>query len=590
MKIKLYYILLTIIILFGSCKKDNTKLINMSNREFINFISNDDDFTKGIARIDSIINTKQKISIHKTGLLYLNKAEYLFKDFENIKTIAYTKKALLLFEKEKHKQNIAVSYNLLGKANMYLKKYNIAEEQLKKAHTIFIEKNDIRNQMPALQALAYIALQKKNPKKAMAFLEKSIELAYKINDSNIIASSYNNIGYINETIDNKIEAIESYKKAILIKEKNNSLDSSTLTNLGSLYFSENKLQESIKLYEQALAIVKKKKKLKLQKKIYDFLIDSIAVKHPKFNYLYPAYTSQRDSIKSLITERENEAKIKEVENQNKLIDNEINLKHQKTLKKSFIIGFIIILIPIIGLLYMYYQKIQNQIELNKVQEEVNQKEIEALQKDQELNLIKASIKGQDKARERIAQELHDSIGGNLAGIKLQLSNISKRDEKYKTIAKQIDDTYEQVREISHNLIPQKFNENIFTTLIENYIGNIQKGSKIKITFNPHPKAEINVINKKIKATLFNIIQELLTNVIKHAEATQIDIHINKFEQTIKLLFEDNGKGFNPETVKNGIGFTNIKSRLNKISGTIHIDSFKGRGTILDIDIPIIKTN
>ena len=105
---------------------------------------------------------------------------------------------------------------------------------------------------------------------------------------------------------------------------------------------------------------------------------------------------------------------------------------------------------------MYYQKIQTQSELAKKQEEYNTEKVKSLLQEQELNLIKASIDGQDEERKRIAQELHDSIGGNLAGIKLQLSSLAQNSPALKTINSQIDETYQLVRDISHTLIPKKF--------------------------------------------------------------------------------------------------------------------------------------
>lgn len=583
MKTRILYFIFFIFILLNSCKKDNSKLVNMSNKEFIKFIATTEDFTKGIARIDSILATNQSFDIHKTGLLYYTKASYLFEYSEYIKAIAFANKGLPLFEKENHKTNIAVSYNLLGKANMYLEKYAIAEEQLNKAYAIFKEKKDIRNQIPALQSLGYVQYQKNDLKKAILLLEETIELGTAIKDTVTLSKSYNNLGYINGLIDNTGESIKNYKKAIAINKQSKRLYSSPLTNLGDLYFSENKLEESVKLYEQALTFERKKNNLQKQKEIYSFLLDTI--KKPEFIYLRSLYVHQKDSINNLIVQRKNEKKIKEVENQYKLVSKESELKRQKNSKKYILIGFLIILIPIIGLLYMYYQKIQSQSELNKVQEEVKQKEIETLLKDQELNLIKASIKGQKDASKRIAQELHDSIGGNLASIKLQLSNAEIDEKNHNTLSNQIDDTYNQVRNLSHNLIPKKFNENVFSSLVETYLKNIQKGSDVAITFNIHPKKDVNAIDDRFKVTLYKIIQELLTNTLKHANASQIDIHINKYDDYLKLLFEDNGIGFNPKKKKDGIGFSNIKNRLEKVSGTIHIDTFIGRGTIIDIDIP-----
>ncbi|WP_282079596.1 tetratricopeptide repeat-containing sensor histidine kinase [Aquimarina algiphila] len=266
-----------------------------------------------------------------------------------------------------------------------------------------------------------------------------------------------------------------------------------------------------------------------------------------------------------------------------LKENEIS--RQRTIKNAFLIGFVITLIPIIALLILYFQKLKTQVKLNKSQEEVNQQKVHGLMKEQELNLIKASMQGQDRERKRVARELHDSIGGNLASIKLQLSNNDNGNQNTKII-NQIDETYHQVRDISHDLASKKFLENGISKLVKEYISNIQDGSDQNISFNPHPEEQIDKIGVPLKEELFKIIQELLTNCLKHAQADRIDIYLNQYEKTLQLLFEDNGIGFNTKKNADGIGFKNIKKRLDKLSGTLFIDSTPNRGTVIDIEIPM----
>ncbi len=215
---------------------------------------------------------------------------------------------------------------------------------------------------------------------------------------------------------------------------------------------------------------------------------------------------QRAIIKELEVQYETLEKEKAITTlQEDKVLKEIELNRQKTIKNAFLIGFIIILIPIIALLFLYYQKIQTQSQLAKKQEEINDQKVQSLVQEQELNLIKASLKGQDEERKRIAQELHDSIGGNLAGIKLQLSSLTKGAENFKTITNQIDETYQLVRDISHTLIPEKFKQNVFTDLVKEYAQSISKTSSIAVNFYPHPKEEINNLNEKIKMELFKIL-------------------------------------------------------------------------------------
>ncbi len=279
---------------------------------------------------------------------------------------------------------------------------------------------------------------------------------------------------------------------------------------------------------------------------------------------------------------EKEKKILELNTQKNLKEKE--LYRQKNIKKNILIGFILFLIPLLALLYLYYQKLQTQSKLNKIQEEVNNQKITSLIKEQELEIVKANVKGQDEERKRLAQELHDSIGGSLAAIKLQLSNISNDDVSIKNISKQIDDTYNQVRSISHNLIPKKIKDKAFVELIEKYLKNMST-NETSIKFQAYPKQEINHLNDTLKVALFAIIQELLTNAIKHAKASEINIYLNKHGKNINLIFEDNGVGFKKELSNKGIGLLNIENRVKSLLGTVQIDSHPKSGTVIIIDIP-----
>ncbi len=298
---------------------------------------------------------------------------------------------------------------------------------------------------------------------------------------------------------------------------------------------------------------------------------------------------QQKIIKELEIQYETLEKEKEISSleENQLIK-EGEIKRQKTIKNAFLIGFLIILIPIIALLFVYYQKIQAQSQLTKKQEEINQQKVTTLKQEQELNLIKAALEGQDEERKRIAQELHDSIGGNLAGIKLQLASIGAGSEKLKTITRQLDETYQLVRDISHTLIPEKFKQHAFTELIQEYINSISNAGELTIGFHPHPKESVNAIDEKIQIELFKIIQELMTNTLKHAAADQVDIHLGLIDNELSLLFEDDGKGFVTSNLTNGIGFDNIKSRVDALKGNFHIDSSKNRGTVIAVEVPIKK--
>ncbi|GEP90661.1 two-component sensor histidine kinase [Chitinophaga terrae (ex Kim and Jung 2007)] len=305
-----------------------------------------------------------------------------------------------------------------------------------------------------------------------------------------------------------------------------------------------------------------------------------------------ALMTQYMGISREVLNRQNKKEINELEikyqtarKEKEILNKENELNHQKTVKYSLLIGFLVILLPVIGLLYMYYQKLQTQSKLNATMEEMNRQKIAALLKDKELELLKASVSGQEKERKRIAGELHDSIGGNLAAIKLQLSDPT-RVNRMESLIRQLDDTYRQVRDLSHDLVPQKFSNTGFADLITGYIRQFDMPGNAVITFHAFPAEEIDRIGTSLKVELYKIIQELITNAQKHSQASKVEIQLTQLDGVLKLLFEDDGRGFSLETVKYGIGFQNIRERVKLFDGVFSIDSFPSRGTVIDIEIPL----
>lgn len=277
-----------------------------------------------------------------------------------------------------------------------------------------------------------------------------------------------------------------------------------------------------------------------------------------------------------------EKQINNLEAAQQIKENEID--RQKTIKNAFLIGFLIILIPSISFLVVYYQKLQAQSTLNAQQELLKQQEVTALMQTQELELARASMNAQNKERHRIARELHDSIGGNLGAIKLQLTQ--NETSSTQRLLAQLDSTYEQVREISHSLIPKELSEHIYVEVIRHYIESFSKGQAFKVTFLSLKQQYLNKLDRDLQVSLFNIIKELLTNAYKHAKASEIEVQLNYDKKTneIQLLYEDNGVGFNVSKNAKGIGLKNIEHRVKEYKGNLTIDTAPNRGTVISITL------
>ena len=446
------------------------------------------------------------------------------------------------------------------------------------------ESDDIRNQ--AYNYLGNLYFQKGAYKKARENYLKVNEYAISTKNIRNELISALGLGEVSERLEEYQAALDYYTKVIDKSLVNNFYDLNTdaQNKLGVLYTRIGQYDAANITLSSAYINAVTWENLAYQETTLKNMIN-LKLAEEDFQQAYALMTRFKN-ISDRIKDNQNKKEVKELEIQYNTLQKEKEIEKQRTLKKYLSIGFLIVLVPVIGLLYMYYKKHQAQNELNKIQEETNKKKIRNLLKEQELKLIRASVVGEKKERKRIARELHDGIGGNLAGIKMQLSNKKEKDEDYKKIAKQIDETYEQVRDISHNLMPKKFDENIFTSLIKDYISGLDNSSNKKFTFSSNTEEDVNKVNENIKVEFYNIIQELLTNAYKHAKADQIDINLNKFDNSVKLLYEDDGVGFDTLKTKKGIGLNNIKSRVESLSGTFNIDSFPGRGTVIDIDIPL----
>jgi signal transduction histidine kinase len=412
-----------------------------------------------------------------------------------------------------------------------------------------------------------------------------------------IQVSLGTIAILENDFDNAYKHLKEVKNKSLEK-KYYDLHIAAVLRIGHIYSHNKQYEEAQIVLSTAYVNAVQWNQLELQKTIAKSMI-ALYVETEDYKNAYNLMT-QYEEVSSQIINNQKRKEVKELEikyqtaqKENEILTlqeeqllKESEIKRQKTIKNAFLIGFLVVLIPIIALLYMYYQKLQAQSQLNVKQEEINRQKVASLIKGQELKLVKASIEAQDEERGRIARELHDSIGGNLAAIKLQMNNLNDKAAIKDAIVNQLDETYQQVREISHNLIPSKFSQNAFTTLISEYIDKLDKASDQDITFNPYPKDKINALDENLQVEVFNILQELITNTLKHAKAKNVEIHVNIHNKTLQMLFEDNGVGFDKEKMRTGIGLQNIKSRLEALQGNINIDSTINRGTAVTIEIPI----
>jgi signal transduction histidine kinase len=200
-----------------------------------------------------------------------------------------------------------------------------------------------------------------------------------------------------------------------------------------------------------------------------------------------------------------------------------------------------------------------------------------LEKENELN--KALLVGENKERLRIAQDLHDGIGVQLRLLKQQLTNHSNPMEN----EAMVDKIAEEIRTISHNLMPSNIEHLGLENLVSDLVHNLSNSNDIDIKLVAIDCPYLN--DQIVGLSLFRIIQECLQNAIKHSEAKSIVIQMIGHENELSITIEDDGKGMN-HLAKAGIGLNNIKSRMEQLKGTYTMESNEHLGVLVCLTVPI----
>jgi len=346
MKHIIYIFLLLIAVSFTSCD-ENEKINKLTDDEFIDFIATDD-YRESILRIDSLAKVGG-YSIYKTGLLYYEKGRILGTLEKDIEAIGSLTKALTLFEKENNQLFVAKTNMLLSDSNAFLSKNDEARAQINVALEIFRELKDKKGEAKAFNSLAHIDFQNGKFDESIQFVKQAAIIQEQLKDTATLSASYNNIGYILEQTKDFESAKNYYKKAIQLNEEINRLNTSPLRNLGYVHLLENDFGKCKSLYLEALVIEEQAGVLPIQKEIYDVLLE-LSIKEKSFENS-SLYIAKRDSLNELITELENEEKIKLIENQYNLIAKETELKQEKknNTKNKIIFGILIGLLSFFGL-------------------------------------------------------------------------------------------------------------------------------------------------------------------------------------------------------------------------------------------------
>jgi len=247
------------------------------------------------------------------------------------------------------------------------------------------------------------------------------------------------------------------------------------------------------------------------------------------------------------------------------------------------------------LVVAYIQRRKSFRIISQQRESLHRQAVDELIQASELKFLNAGMEGGEMARESISREIHDRLGSAMVTLSWQydavLENIPpgspdrRHMEKLNAALKNL---YHDIRHIAHQLGSGVLERVGLVPVLEELCDDIATANKMEVDFSCYGLDERLSFFQEIN--ILRIIQELVSNTLKYAEATQLSVQINRIDNVLNIMVEDNGHGFDPVNIRgHGIGFSNVENRIRNLNGTIQVESQPGTGASIILNIPVIQS-
>ena len=537
------------------------------------------------------------------------KAKLLYESDNHVESL---RKALYLNEQIKNSKNIRLQFkitfliaDIYRKNREHKKSIPYYKKSLEQLESVLLDglKIDFNQRKILIENFfrlgAQYQLLRKNDS-AIFYYNKLLELNFLDNETlDFKAKTYSNLSgiyqYDTTMLNHYDKAIEFAEKAIAIHQnkKNRISQASAINNLANVYLLQGDFEKSKKKYFEGIRLIKRdtsNRAIKVKASLYNNL--SWAMRQLKE---YKAYDYQE-------TAYDMKDELRDIENQEMLerVTGEFNVdvvrkagefEKQKAQNLTWIIGissFSIILL-LAFLLNQYKLRQRNlSLQLSK-QELVQQQKLEKVRTEAQIRILNATLDGKETERKQIAETLHDNVSALLSSANLHLQACKKifngptppEVDKSQDI---IHEASQKIRDLSHTLVSSVLLKFGLAYAIKDMAEKFSN-SQLEIVFQTQ---NIQRYDQDFEIKLHNIIQELVNNAIKHSNASIAEINLVEKRKKILLTIKDNGKGFDTSKMshKDGLGINQIDARIHMMSGKFIIDSQKGKGTKISIELPV----
>jgi two-component system, NarL family, sensor kinase len=454
-------------------------------------------------------------------------------------------------------QSQTIDRNQLGQSDIYKSVLANSINYAKEGLAIAKIKNDNAEKLAVLNNLCLAYIEYGNLDSAAYYLDMSASIVKKMSTDLKLQSEYFfNKGKYLQTQKKYTDALKAFYQSLTLAQKMNYYEFIYMN-----YFAISKLHTETGEYEQAL--------------LYN----------NKYIELHDKILNEENFSNALSIENNYNNEEKEIEFVKTKADN-----RQKSTLNKILLGSAAALL-FIG--FLGYRNFKNKQKVSSQQQELQKQKITELEKDKQLLAIDAMLQGQEEERSRIAKDLHDGLGGMLSGTKLSFINMkenlvltSENAVQFDKSLSMLDNTIADLRKVAHNLMPEALVKFGLQEAVRDFCNSIQASTNLKVVYQP--LGDNRKLSNTAEVFTYRIIQELVNNAVKHANATQIIVQLTTNNNKVGIAVEDNGKGFDANTLANskGAGMDNIKYRVQYFNGTIDTVTSVGNGTSVNIELVV----
>ena len=520
--------------------------------------------------------------------IYYKKALQLDRQNEHFLAYKNILRAKELYESAKIMDSVALSNLAIFKILLGNEETEEESKQyLDLYHKYGLQKRDAIILMTSNYYYASYYFEDSNKSLTPKYYLESLKHAKQLNRLSSQANIYNNLGlfYTSYKIDSAKYYFEKSLKTYPKEDTSRLLQA--YLNYANYYQVIGKCDEALDLLNKAQSFPSNEFSLNLKKIIYQKISEcysDIGNAELSLKYL-KEFIVLKDSVdlltKNLKISELNE-KYQNAEKEKEILEN-----------RNWIFGLSSLIIILIAIGVSILQNSRRKRLLALQEKELETQKNLTLLKEQEITNINAMVEGQEKERKRVAEDLHDNLGNVIATLKMHFENLRINKEKKKVDQEilfnktegLIDEAYQKVRNMAHAKNAGVIANQGLLVAVKLMAEKISSANTIQIEVIDYGMERR--LENSLEISLFRIVQELTTNIIKHAQASHATINISQDEDDITILIEDNGVGMNTSQIdmQKGMGLHSIKTRVEHLDGSFTIDSTPSKGTTIIIQIP-----